>query len=450
MTKTWRDDLLPASFRGISFLIEQAAVPVGRKGQLHEYPQRDEPFFESLGKQSQVHKVSAFVIGDDCFERRDKLLEALEKEGPGELVHPWLGRMLVDVGECDLQHSRREGGVARLELTFYPSKPRKFPTGTANTQQQVVKSSESLLESSLRRYKAAMALVDAARINMIGLRNGLSNVYSIIQRQFAPFLGLFTNLSGFIQSLVNSPSALSALFSSYFSNFSTSGLFHTGVNRPGSSTGSAGSGTNRPGSDTGQGANSPGGVTTPSYRSSVAVASQHAEAVTSINTVPQASGADTTAAAQATANLVQDALLVQVALIVSEMPVATQPVTVESTPSVDHQAVQPIERPEVPVADDVLELRDALNEAIWEASLKADPEHYQALNTLRQALIKHLTSVALSGVRLVEITPAETLPALVLAYRRFGDATRAGEVVQRNRIQHPGFVPAVPLKIAQE
>ena len=436
MTKTWRDDLLPASFRGINFLIEQAAVPVGRKGQLHEYPQRDEPFFESLGKQSQVHKVSAYVIGDDCFERRDKLLEALEKEGVGELVHPWLGRMLVDVGECDLTHSRTEGGMARLELTFYPSKPRKFPTGTANTQQQVVKSSESLLGSALRRYKAAMALVDSARINLIGLRNGLSNVYSIIQRQFAPFLGIFTNLSGFIQSLVNSPSALSALFSSYFSDFSTSGLFRTGVNRPGSSSGPVGGAV--------------AAVAAPSYRDAVAVASQHAEAVTSINTVPQASGADTTAAAQAAANLVQDSLLVQVALIVSEMPVATQPVAVESTPSIDHQAVQPVERPEVPVADDVILLRDALSEAIWEASLKADPEHYQALNTLRQALIKHLTAVAASGVRLVDITPAETLPALVLAYRRFGDATRAGEVVQRNRIQHPGFVPAVPLKIAQE
>jgi len=436
VTKTWRDDMLPASFRGIKFLIEQAAVPVGRKGQLHEYPQRDEPFFESLGKQSQVHKVSAYVIGDDCFERRDKLLEALEKEGPGELVHPWLGRMLVDVGECDLTHSRTEGGMARLELTFYPSKPRKFPTGTANTQQQVVKSSESLLSSALRRYKAAMAVVDKARINLIGLRNGLSNVYTIIQRQFAPFLGIFTNLSGFIQSLVNSPSALSALFSSYFSDFSTSGLFRTGVNRTSSSTGQTG--------------NAAGAVTAPSYRSSVAVASQHAEAVTSINNVPQASGADTTAAAQAVANLVQDSLLVQVALIISEMPVATQPVSVESTPSIDHQAVQPVERPEVPVADDVIELRDALSEAIWEASLKADPEHYQALNTLRQALIKHLTAVAASGVRLVDITPAETLPALVLAYRRFGDATRAGEVVQRNRIQHPGFVPAVPLKIAQE
>lgn len=34
---TWRDSLLPASFRGVGFFIEKAVVPAGRKGQLHEF-----------------------------------------------------------------------------------------------------------------------------------------------------------------------------------------------------------------------------------------------------------------------------------------------------------------------------------------------------------------------------------------------------------------------------
>ncbi|WP_010207445.1 DNA circularization N-terminal domain-containing protein, partial [Pseudomonas syringae group genomosp. 3] len=62
---TWRDSLLPASFRGVGFFIEKAVVPVGRKGQLHEFPQRDEPYFESLGKQAQVHTLTAFIVGRD-------------------------------------------------------------------------------------------------------------------------------------------------------------------------------------------------------------------------------------------------------------------------------------------------------------------------------------------------------------------------------------------------
>jgi prophage DNA circulation protein len=429
---TWRESLLPASFRGIRFVIDSSSVPVGRKGQLHEYPQRDEPFFEVLGKQAQVHKLTAFVIGDDCFERRDQLLEALEKEGAGELVHPWLGRMQVEAGECELQHDRREGGMARFDLTFYPEKPRQFPTAKANTQRQINQASTGVLDSSLGRYKSAIAKIDAARINIGALRNSLAGVYGVIQSQFSPFTSIYSNVSGFVQSLVSSPAGISSMVSSFFAGFKGDG------------SGSGGS------SGGGGASNSAAGTGVMGYRSSIATATQQAQAVSSINTVSQTSGRDTGQAAQATADLVQDALLVKVALVVADMPVASgiQPTT--STPALDQQLIQPVERPEVPVANDVVELRDTLSTAIWEASLKADPDHYQKLNALRVALVSHLNAVAASGVRLVDIKPSESLPALVLAYRRFGDATRSGEVVQRNRITHPGFVPPVNLKVAQE
>lgn len=417
MDQTWRDQMLPASFRGISFLIPQASVPVGMKVQLHEFPQRDEPYAEQMGKQAQVHRLVCWIIGDDCFERRDKFMEAVQTPGAGELVHPWLGRMQVKAGEAELTHDFKQGGMAAFAVTFYPDIPLKFPTAKVNTQQQVVKASDSLLDSALDRYKSAMAKVDQARLGLARLRNSLSGVYTVIQQQFSTIIGAFTNLTGFVQSLMNAPDSLSSLFSSYFSEFSVDDYL---------------------GDDSGS-----------SYRNSVATATQQTEAVASINTVSDSGGVDAAAASQATANLVQDALLVQVALIISEMPVASQPVSTATVASVEQQAVQPIVRPEVPVADDVIELRDNLNEAIFQASLKADPEHYMVLNTLRQTIVKHLTAVAESGVRLVEITPPETLPALVLAYRRFGDATRESEVVQRNRLRHPGFVPARPIKIAQ-
>ncbi|VVP41375.1 hypothetical protein PS865_04875 [Pseudomonas fluorescens] len=417
MDQTWRDQMLPASFRGISFLIPQASVPIGMKVQLHEFPQRDEPYAEQMGKQAQVHRLVCWIVGDDCFERRDKFMEALQTPGAGELVHPWLGRIQVKAGEAELTHEFKQGGMAAFAVTFYPDIPLKFPTAKVNTQQQVVKASDSLLDSALARYKSAMAKVDQARLGLARLRNSLSGVYTVIQQQFSTIIGAFTNLTGFVQSLMNAPDSLSSLFSSYFSEFSVDEYL---------------------GDDSGS-----------NYRNSVATATQQTEALASINTVSDSGGVDAAAASQATANLVQDALLVQVALIISEMPVASQPVSTATVASVEQQAVQPIVRPEVPVADDVLELRDNLNEAIFQASLKADPEHYMVLNTLRQTIVKHLTAVAESGVRLVEITPPETLSALVLAYRRFGDATRESEVVQRNRLRHPGFVPARPIKIAQ-
>ncbi|MFK0090641.1 DNA circularization protein [Pseudomonas sp. NPDC090755] len=438
-TTTWRDSLLPASFRGIPFVIEQTSVPAGQRGQLHEFVQRDEPFYEQLGKQAQVHKLTAYVIGADCFERRDKLLEALEAPGPGELVHPWLGRMSVKVGPCEVSHDRREGGMARFELELYPDLPRKFPSARANTRQQTVKASSGLLDSALGRYSAAMSKVDAARINLIGLRNSVSGAFAAVQQHFAPLASMFNGLSGFVLDIVGAPDSLRGLFGSYLGSFG-GGLFSLFSSRGGSS------GSSHRASSV----SSYGDSSISNYRGPLSDASQHVESIRAIDTVPQVSGADTGAAAQATANLVQDAVLVQVSQLVADLPVAPKVEPVATAPALAQQLVQPIERPEVPVADDVLQLRDELDAAIWQASLKADHAHYQALTEVRHAVGAHLTAVAASGVRLVDVTPAQSLPALVLAYQRFGDATRAGEVVQRNRIRHPGFVPPLPLKLAQE
>ncbi|POQ01285.1 DNA circularization protein [Pseudomonas syringae] len=472
---TWRDSLLPASFRGVGFFIEKAVVPAGRKGQLHEFPQRDEPYFESLGKQSKVHTLTGFIVGPDCFEQRDRLLQALEQEGAGELVHPWLGRVQVQVGECGVTHNLSEGGLVRLDLKFYPANPLKFPVSTLNTRRQLLGASESLLDSALRRYRSVMATVDAVRINIQALRSALSGVFATIQRQFTPFMTIYSDVTALVHSLVNAPLTVSTLFTTFFASFdgdsrrarrangtSSIGGASTGTNAgsgSGSSTG-GGSGSGSASGSNGTAASSAaarsgsnGGVSsveTVDYRSVISEATQQAEAVSGINLVSQSSGLDTGVTAQAAANLVQDALLVKVAKIVASMPVATTVMPLTVVPALDQQVTQALQRVDVPVADDVIELRDTLSSAIWEASLKADPEHYLALNTLRQALIRHLNAVAASGVRLVDMKVSEPLPALVLAYRRFGDASRAQEMVQRNRLAHPGFVPPGTLKIAQE
>ncbi len=163
---SWRDRLLPASFRGVGFWVDQAKTPVGHKGQLHEYPQRDQPFFEGLGQQAKVHDLTAFIVGADCLEQRDLLLQALE-QGSGELVHPWLGRMQVKVGECDMTQARQDGGLVTFALKFYPDRPLQFPTATVNTRQQLLLAAHSLLGSALRRFELAMALVRQARIGVL-------------------------------------------------------------------------------------------------------------------------------------------------------------------------------------------------------------------------------------------------------------------------------------------
>jgi prophage DNA circulation protein len=49
-----------------------------------------------------------------------------------------------------------------------------------------------------------------------------------------------------------------------------------------------------------------------------------------------------------------------------------------------------------------------------------------------------------------QVVPQQTLPALVQAYQLYGDSTRDTDLVNRNLLQHPGFIPAgEPLEVVR-
>ncbi|QXI29771.1 DNA circularization protein [Pseudomonas vanderleydeniana] len=432
MATNWRERLLPASFRGVPFWVDQAKTPVGQKGQLHEYPQRDQPFFEGLGQQAKIHDLTAFIVGADCLEQRDKLLKALE-EGSGELVHPWLGRMQVKVGECDMTQTRQDGGLVTFNLKFYPDEPLQFPKPVVNTQEQLQVASSKLLTSSVGRFDEAMKLVNQARVGLDNLRKGITQAYQVIEQQLQPLIETYANVYALVRTVKEFPHQVSAAVKGVLSEVKAefNGLVGEVRGLVGEVRGLK-------------------DFAVQGYHGMLADLSKQVEDAKSLDASQLAIGKDTAAASQATVNLIQDALLVQIAQLVSVIPAATQAVKLAVTPSLAQQAQQPVQRADVPVVDDVLALRDNLNEAIWQAALKADSVHYQALNTVRQALVQHLNAVASNGVRLIDLVPKSNLPALVVAYKNFGDATRVGEVVQRNRIAHPGFIPPAPLQISRE
>uniref|UniRef100_UPI002032A221 DNA circularization N-terminal domain-containing protein n=1 Tax=Escherichia coli TaxID=562 RepID=UPI002032A221 len=112
----WRDRLQDASFRGVPFKVEEESAGTGRRVETHEYPNRDKPYTEDLGKVTFRPSITAYVVGDDCFDQRDRLIEALNKPGPGTLVHPTYGELKVCVdGEVRVSTSKSEGRIVRFE-----------------------------------------------------------------------------------------------------------------------------------------------------------------------------------------------------------------------------------------------------------------------------------------------------------------------------------------------
>lgn len=133
----WRAAMLPASFRGAEFKVEVSGQAGGRRNALHEFPKRDVPFAEDMGRKARHWPVTAYIIGPDYTAGRDALIEACEQEGPGTLVHPTLGTVQVNCDVYATQELRERGGICIFELGFVEAGSPASDAITADSQSQV-------------------------------------------------------------------------------------------------------------------------------------------------------------------------------------------------------------------------------------------------------------------------------------------------------------------------
>jgi hypothetical protein len=89
---------------------------------------------------------------------------------------------------------------------------------------------------------------------------------------------------------------------------------------------------------------------------------------------------------------------------------------------------------------EALNTRDAVVAAIETEQLTASDEVFNTLADLRTAVVNDIDTRANDLALLITVTPQATLPATILAYRIYGDASRDAEIISRNNIAHPLFV----------
>jgi len=124
----WRDILLgePASFRRVIFHVEQGGRSSGRRTVVHEYPKRNDPYSEDMGRHARRFQFSAYLIyrpSNPLYEytsQRQLLYEALEADDVGTLVHPVFapGGMLAMCERFSMTESRERGGFTQFEMQF--------------------------------------------------------------------------------------------------------------------------------------------------------------------------------------------------------------------------------------------------------------------------------------------------------------------------------------------
>lgn len=149
MTKTW-ENLRPASFRGVAFEVESHSESGGRRVELHEYPLRDTPYAEDLGKKAGKWQIEAFLVNGKSgyAERRDKLREALNASGPGTLIHPYLGELSVSVDGYSLKETTREGGYCTFSISFVEAGQPVEPDVEKDTAANVLDKAEAAKEAA--------------------------------------------------------------------------------------------------------------------------------------------------------------------------------------------------------------------------------------------------------------------------------------------------------------
>lgn len=119
---SWRASLRPASFRAAGFHVEQGGVASGRRVAIHEFPKRNVPYSEDMGRRARRFSIQGYIIVSpstpDYIPARDDLLSALEADGPGPLVHPTLGEFDVMVEQYGYVESRLKGGFGSFDMVF--------------------------------------------------------------------------------------------------------------------------------------------------------------------------------------------------------------------------------------------------------------------------------------------------------------------------------------------
>lgn len=394
---SWRDNLRPASFRGVQFHVISDSGTFGRRSVMHEFPFRDEPYVEDLGRKAREIRVEGFLLGDDYLVALSSLIDAVEQAGPGKLVHPTLGELTVSVTADGLgvEQTTREGGMARVRFSCIESGEAKFPTASVATADVVA-----------TRADAAIAVAStgfASRFSLAGLP-GWAQDLSIGRAQ-----DLLTRVRSAIAPLANAAAG----------RFDVLSLLDQAV--PGLGTlllsGQAFAGT----------------VT--SLLGAVRGAVEPSTAVRVLGSLRDY-GAGETHLPSTTPTRARDA--------------ANRDAIVEFV-----RAAAVIERARAVAALDFADYQEAIaiRESVAEqldtvADATSDDTLFDSLTALRAAVVRDIAVRGADLARLVTVTLPATKPALVLAHELYQDASRDADILARNRVVNPGFVPAgAPLEV---
>lgn len=214
-----RARLQQASFRGVPFLVNTAGGAGGRHLVTHEFPLRDIPSTEDMGRAARHFRLHAFVVDPlpgtlldltsgslldgnlsisaplGYMDQRDNLIEAIEASNTAALlVHPTMGAFNCRAGLLQWsEHIVERFGYCEFQLEFVVDGPQPSPV-----------SGDDTISSLLGGVASALPLISAAYETVV---LGIVSPGALLGMAAGTMLGL---PAGTIQGLQNAIEGVSA------------------------------------------------------------------------------------------------------------------------------------------------------------------------------------------------------------------------------------------------
>lgn len=224
----WSSERGKASFRGAVFYVDMTDTGVGRRTEMHVYPNtngkwQDYVWAQDLGPEPQEFVVEGYVIqnlsnGLDHFIERDKLITALQTQGPGELIHPFYGKMRVSLmGKARIRESlSNEQGIARFSMTFAQYNEPIFKQQETDFVNIVDTSALSTINAALDGFTDLMntvgafvsSLTDPITATMNKMQDAVNSVNGAVASTISAALNTIATAISLVDTLLTSPCAL--------------------------------------------------------------------------------------------------------------------------------------------------------------------------------------------------------------------------------------------------
>lgn len=386
-----KTNLRPASFRGIPFKIKRATTRVGRRVITHEFPFKDIPYTEDLGRGAREYTLEAHVIGDGHEDIRDQLIQAIEgNKEPGILMHPIFGAVRVVPGPIEHVFDNSEGNIEYFNFTFLEAGENKYPSQLVHTRGNVEAAAINLKETLKSAFDETFTVQRLPGFVTQSAQSTHSRLVTKLQQatEIAPTISKYK--TAFQQSIKQlSSGTLLASSTQYSATVQESmdslrGLF-----------------------------SNPNDAFQAYQQLSVFGDDFLPIPQTSPNRKIEKRNRDLQVA------LMKCHALIGMALAASQMI--------------------------FPSYDEAVALRDLLAQKL-DAELDQigttdDDTLFSALSDLKAAMVLDITERAANLARIKNLYPIEPLPALVMAYDLYGTIENTSGLCQRNKVRNPNFMP---------